>query len=247
MIQFSTKYRSQQAEIMDDFELQGDEMKILLTDLKRVNKWLGGNRITIDGIIKLLAEHAKKDTITILDIGCGDGAMLRECAYFAEKRGYTFDLIGIDANAHILKEAKKRSKNFKNISFKQLNVFSENLNEISFDIALCTLFVHHLTDTEIKLTLNRLLAKVKVGLVVNDLQRSRIAYWLFSIFSNLFLKTKIARHDGLVSIAKGFRRKEIKLLSKEIKNSRSDISWRWAFRYQWTLKKLDERKNNHSS
>ncbi|MGK0296366.1 MAG: hypothetical protein ACI884_002544, partial [Ulvibacter sp.] len=77
MIQYSSKYRSSQSEIMDDFELKGDEMKKVLTDLKNVNKWLGGNNISISGIIKLLPEGAKEQTITILDFGCGDGEILR--------------------------------------------------------------------------------------------------------------------------------------------------------------------------
>ena len=60
MIRYSSKYRSNETEIMDDFDLQGVEMKALLTDLKRVNKWLGGNSITLHGIGQLLIDHPKK-------------------------------------------------------------------------------------------------------------------------------------------------------------------------------------------
>lgn len=65
---------------MDDFNLQGDEMQELLTDLKRVNKMLGGNAISLNGIGQLLEGRPANNTITILDIGCGDGEMLRQCA-----------------------------------------------------------------------------------------------------------------------------------------------------------------------
>ena len=78
MIRFSSKYRSEQEEIMDDFNLQGEELDLLLNDLRNVNTWLGGTSITIDGIKTLIADRPKNKTITILDIGCGDGAMLRE-------------------------------------------------------------------------------------------------------------------------------------------------------------------------
>ena len=85
MITFSNKYRSGQTEIMDDLDFQGVEMKNLLKDLKVVNKWLGGNTITIDGIKKLLQNHSKAEKVTILDIGCGDGELLRKCTDFGNQ------------------------------------------------------------------------------------------------------------------------------------------------------------------
>lgn len=237
MIYFSATKRSTQPELMDDFKLQGTEMKQLLTDLQRVNKWLGGNQITLQGIKMLLATNPKTQPITILDVGCGDGEMLRQCARFGASEGYQLQLIGVDANAYILEEATQRSKEFQNITFQKIDVFSEALSEIPFDIGLCTLFLHHFSDSEIEIMLNRLQAKARLGIVINDLQRNRLAFWLFTVFSHIFLKTKIARYDGLVSVARAFRKKELVSLSEAIKNSTSTIRWKWAFRYQWILKK----------
>jgi SAM-dependent methyltransferase len=237
MIQYSSKHRSTQSEIMDDFDLKGDDMKKVLTDLKNVNKWLGGNNISIKGIIKLLLEGAKEQTITILDLGCGDGEILRECARFAVKEGYNFQLIGIDANTFILEEARRRSMDFENITFLEKDVFSSEINELDYDIALCTLFLHHFSNEDLKVLIQRFLDHAKIGVVVNDLHRSRLAFWLFKMVSYLLLKTSIARTDGLISVARGFKRKELETLSKEINSSVSVISWKWAFRYSWILKK----------
>lgn len=107
MIEFSSKYRTKQVEIIDDLNLSGEELKELLTDLKKVNKWLGGNRITISGINKILANSSKKEEITILDIGCGDGEMLRKISRFGAKKGFNFNLLGVDANEFIISVAKK--------------------------------------------------------------------------------------------------------------------------------------------
>jgi len=239
MIEYSSQYRSTQAEIMDDFDLKGDDMKEVLTDLKNVNKWLGGNKISIKGIIKLLPEAAKEQTITILDLGCGDGEILRECARFAKKEGYDFQLIGIDANAFILEEARRRSTDFQNITFLEKDIFSSEINELNYDIALCTLFLHHFSNKDLKALIQRFLDQARFGIVVNDLHRSRLAFWLFKIVSYLIIKTSIARNDGLISVARGFKRRELDTLSKEINNSTSMINWKWAFRYSWILKKVN--------
>ena len=170
MVQFSSQYRSAEDEIMDDFRFQGDMMKKLLTDLKFVNKWLGGNKITLDGIVKLLEGQEKKDTFTILDVGCGDGEMLRECARLGKSMRLEFNLIGLDANDHIIKEARIRSAMFPNITFHKQDVLQMENNTIEFDIALCTLFLHHFKNEDIVYLLNTLIKSAKIGMVINDLE-----------------------------------------------------------------------------
>ena len=237
MITFSNKYRSQQLEIMDDLDFQGEEMKNLLGDLKYVNKWLGGNKVTLDGIEKLLRGNSKKEPITILDIGCGDGQLLRNYAKYAENNNLKLKCIGVDFNKNILEYAENQSKDFPNIKFQKVDVFLEEELIPNCDIAVCTLFLHHFSNEKIEELLKILLKKSNNGLVINDLQRSRIAFNLFKIVSNLFLKTDTAKHDGLVSIARGFKKDELEHISKKIPNQKSEIHWKWAFRYQWILKK----------
>jgi len=235
-IKFSSAFRSDQEEIMDSFELSGEEMQNVLTDLKTVNKYLGGNNITINGISKLLKNHSFVNEITIIDLGCGDGEMLRQCAKYGIKNGYNFKLIGIDGNSYILEEASKRSASFKNISFIQMDIFSEEKFSVSFDIALCTLFLHHFKEDSIIDLLQKLVDNAKLGVVVNDLERNKIAFNLFSIASRIFLRTRIARHDGLVSVARGFKRDELFKMSKKLNLKQFSIGWKWAFRFQWILK-----------
>ena len=97
--------------------------------------------------------------------------------------------------------------------------------------------MHHFNSENIEALLRTLLNKSKKGLIVNDLQRSMVAFSLFKVVSKLFLKTKTAKHDGLVSIARGFKKYELENISRKIPNQQSIIHWRWAFRYQWILKK----------
>ena len=91
MIFFSAHTRSPQSEIMDDFSLQGTQMESLLTDLKRVNTLLGGIRITTSGIKMLLKYHPKDKKVRIVDVGCGDGELLRQCALWGRKNKFHFE------------------------------------------------------------------------------------------------------------------------------------------------------------
>ena len=239
MISFSNKHRSTQPEIMDDLDFHGNEMKNLLKDLKTVNKWLGGNKVTLDGLRKLLKNHPKNETIVILDIGCGDGELLRRCVDFGERNNFNFKCIGLDFNENILKTAEDRSLEYKNISFIKVDVLQESHLIPNCDITLCTLFLHHFTNENIDRLINVFLKISRVGIVINDLERSKHAFNLFKLVSEIMLKTTTARHDGLVSIARGFKKNELFDISNKILNQQSTIHWRWAYRFQWILKKTN--------
>ena len=237
MIGYTSKYRSAQDELMDDFEFGGDELNVLLNDLSWVNKWLGGNSITLSGIKSLIKTHSGKEPLRIVDFGCGDGEVLRLCAKVLEKRGVSYELIGLDANNNILKEAERRSLEYTNLKYLSINVLSDEMDGLEYDLALCTLFLHHFSNEDIIKLLNKISEKAQVGVVINDLERSRTAFWLFKFLSRFLLKSKTAKSDGLVSITRAFKKRELLQLSTQIAGSHI-IKWRWAFRYQWIIKKI---------
>ena len=226
--------RSDEREIMDDFTLEGAHLRSNLDILASINKWLGGNRITLQGVQKLLKNSPKNRKYVIIDMGCGNGDMLRRISKLGRRLGLNLDLIGIDANLDTISYAQELSATYPDISYVQMNIFSEEFNAMDYDIALSTLFLHHLSDVEIIDKLNLLKESARVGIIVNDLERNGLAYFLFGIIS-FFINNKIVRNDGLVSIRRGFRKQELLAFSKELKLE-SEVCWKWAFRYQWIMK-----------
>ena len=81
--------------------------------------------------------------------------------------------------------------------------------------------------------LKQLASKAKLGLVINDLQRSEIAYGLFKLLS-ITISNQMIIDDGLTSILRAFKREDLENLSKNL-NLKSEIHWKWAFRYQWLI------------
>lgn len=231
----NTAHRSTKKEIMDDLDMSGTLLISSLDQLANINQWLGGNRITIKGLKTLLQNVSKAQTISIVDLGCGNGDMLRKVAAFGKKNGYTFQLMGIDANQATIDYAIELSVNFPEITYSKEDVLSKEFSAHTYDIAMCTLFLHHFEDQVALNLIETLIQKAKFGLIVNDLHRHWLAYYLFSLLTWV-LRNHMTREDGLTSILKAFKRKDLERFSNKI-GYKSTLTWRWAFRYLWIIKK----------
>ena len=117
----NTKYRTDQPEIMDDFAMEGEILRDALDKIAKINQLLGGNKLTLQGVQDLLPLIIEE--IVIVDVGCGNGDMLRTLADFGLKNNLKFKLIGIDANNFTIKHAQKLSEKYNNISYDCLDIF----------------------------------------------------------------------------------------------------------------------------
>jgi 2-polyprenyl-3-methyl-5-hydroxy-6-metoxy-1,4-benzoquinol methylase len=231
----SSKERTDKEEIMDDFSIGGDLLRDTLDKLENINRWLGGNKVTVKGLKLLLKNHSKDQEITIVDIGCGHGDILRDVAKFGRKHNYKFKLIGIDANPTAIEYANELSVEYPELSFENQDIFSNEFKKRTFDVVLATLFLHHFKEDQLVSFLDNTLKQTKGGIVVNDLHRHKLAYYLFLLVS-VFMSNKMIIEDGLTSVLRGFKRKDLISISEKI-NINSQISWKWAFRFLWIIKK----------
>lgn len=230
-----TKHRTEAVEIMDDFSLEGEELREALDKIASINQLLGGNKLTLQGIIQLLKESDRTQTVIIVDVGCGNGDMLRMWADYGKRNNIKLQLIGIDANAFTIEHARILSKEYNNVTYRCEDIFSDAFAELKYDILLCTLTLHHFKNNEIETILNVFQKQATIGIVINDLHRSAIAYRLFQLVCSLFQLNRMSREDGLTSILRGFKKKELEDFSKKVQARKQSISWKWAFRYQWII------------
>lgn len=230
----STTYRSEAEEIMDDLDYNGPILHDALDKLAKINQWLGGNKVTLNGLKKTLKNHPKSEPLTIIDLGCGGGDILREVSRFEKNNGYQFHLVGIDANQHTVEYARSLSESYDNIKFKAIDVFSEEFKSLQYDLVLSTLFLHHFKNEELISFLEPVLEKARLGIVVNDLHRHKLAYYLFKLLC-VTITNKTIVEDGLTSVLRGFKREELVKISQQL-NTNYQIQWKWAFRFQWILK-----------
>lgn len=226
-------------EIMDGWE-PGEflEQQEVHRDIVRVNRWLGGNRAVYRELERLLVSRGSV-SIHLLDAGCGDGDLLRYLRdEFAKSHpNVALRLSGWDFNGHILKRAGEMENNPENpITFQKVDLLHA-LPAESFDLILCSLTLHHFDDEQIVRVLSQLHAASRHSVLICDLARSRISYYLFAVFARFFLNTPTARADGLTSIRKGFRPKDFRNYQKHLKACTFRLRWVWAFRYHWLITK----------
>jgi 2-polyprenyl-3-methyl-5-hydroxy-6-metoxy-1,4-benzoquinol methylase len=227
--------RCTEREIMDDPLISEKELNEALVDIAFVNKWLGGNAITVKAVRQLLEQYPDKQQWSIADVGCGDGEMLRLLAEKLRIEGLTFTFTGIDINEKGLERARLLSNSSKPITYINKDIHTIMTEIPAYDIVISTLTLHHIKEVQIIDFLKAMTAISGYAVIINDLDRSKIAYGLFKVFSRIFIKSRVAKNDGLVSIASAFKRKDLERYSKELAASKHKITWKWAFRYLWCI------------
>lgn len=228
------RVRSNEIEIMDDLNFSGPVMDQTLKELEVINTLLGGNHVTLDGLKKLIGS---KKTVTIVDVGCGGGDMLRLIRKWCCRRGVEAKLIGIDANPAIVGFARNNSKPEDRIDYHSIDIFSEQFNKIEYDILVGTLFFHHFSDEQLIMFFRNVFRQSRMGFVINDIHRHWFAYHSIKWLTRLFSKSKMVQNDGPVSVLRAFRKSELERILKSAGITKYTIRWMWAFRWQVIVSK----------
>lgn len=227
--------RSVGAEIMDDLDCHGEVVDQTLRELDFINQWLGGNVVTLQAIKSIWKTIPKKQPLRIADLGCGSGEMLRIVSRLAAKENRNVVLMGVDANSHIVDYAKKHSKEYSNISFQSVSVFSQEFKEQKFDIVLATLFMHHFEDADL-VSLFSSLKKQSKFIIMNDIHRHPLAYHAIKILTQLFSRSAMVKFDAPLSVLRAFSKTELNDILYKAGITEFSLKWKWAFRWQLIIR-----------
>ncbi|HZY78838.1 MAG TPA: methyltransferase domain-containing protein, partial [Cyclobacteriaceae bacterium] len=199
----SLQTRSAEIEIMDDLNCNGEVVDQTLRELEVINRLLGGDHVTINGIRKLIKE---KRPYSIADCGCGGGDLAMKIFEWGKKNGYQFNVTGVDANPYIIDIARK---NFGNINFEAVNVFSDQFKERKYDVITATLFVHHFTNEELVALFRSWRSQAKLGVVINDIHRHYLAYHSIRLLTKFFSRSAMVKFDAPLSVRRAFKRSDL--------------------------------------
>lgn len=149
---------------------------------------------------------AGRTRFRLLDVGFGQGDMLRAVARWAARRGIAAELVGIDLNPNSAPAAQAVTPPGMTIDYRTGDYRS--LAGGGWDCVISSLVTHHMEELQIDAFLRFMEAEAALGWMANDLHRHRFAWHGFPLLARLMRWHPIVRADGRLSIARSFKASE---------------------------------------
>ena len=168
------------------------------------------------------------ERLTLVDLGCGNGDFFRHLMERHPKLAASIDLVAVDGNQDAL--AKVPGESTKRV-YMPVNEYLAN--EPDYDLAVMSLFTHHLPDPAIVSLIAALDRTARVGWLNVDLHRHRLSALSIAVLSRFFRMAPAVQHDGPLSVRRSFIRDDWRRLLAEA-GSTATIQWEPLFRWKIT-------------
>jgi SAM-dependent methyltransferase len=222
--------RSYKKELLDNDNIPFADIRQNMKELNTVNKYLGGHKITISGIKKLIQGQTTGKPIVICEIGCGGGDNLYAIEKYCSKKNIIGSFIGIDIKPECISFAKQQYPEL-DAEWITSDYQLVNFPEKKPDIIFSSLFCHHFTDEELRSMLLWMKENASKGFFINDLHRHPAAYYSIKWITQLFSRSYLVKNDAPLSVARGFSKKEWSDIFHAAGIHNFFIEWKWAFRH----------------
>ena len=222
MARFLTPHRRRGVEYLDqsdDAALQRRSHR----DIALANSLFGGTRAAFAELEAMLPRGGGE--VTLLDVGTGTGDIPERLVRLAARAGVTLRVVGLDGRIELVKATRE---------WPTPGICGDALAlpfaSASFDCVLASQVVHHFTRVEALHLLREMHRVAKRRVIVSDLRRSWTAaagLWLVSFPLGFH---PVSRHDGVVSILRGFDGPDLAALISDAVGVRPRIRHRFAWR-----------------
>ena len=198
-------------ELMDEPGRPPAELEHALSDLRGVNRWLGGRRVVLQHLSRLVDRHPRA-VYRVLDIGTGSGDIPLSIARWARARGVRIEIVATDNHPTTLELARRHTAEAREITIEHADALALPYADGSFDLALCSTALHHFdAEADVVRVLREMDRVARIGLVVNDLARSRTALAGARLLAaTVWRRHVLTRHDGPLSVRRAFTPAELR-------------------------------------
>jgi ubiquinone/menaquinone biosynthesis C-methylase UbiE len=191
-------------ELLDEDIGTPQEIAASLADLRRLNRWFGGIRTTVD-LVRRVAWRTGAREFSVLDVGAGCGGMMASVQDALSPEGLQFQATLLDRKpSHIAlagNHMRRVAADARALPFR----------DSSFDLVTCALFTHHLEPSEVTAFAREALRVCRTALLINDLRRSATSLAL--VYAGFpLMRSSMSRHDGVASVRRAYTTGEMRAM-----------------------------------
>lgn len=201
------------AELLDAETIERAELERNLRDIRRINALLGWTAFTSRAIIAWTRREPQR-TWTLLDVASGSADIPIAIARAAERAGVAVEVTATDRSPLITAIARERSASLPTMRVETQDALALPYATGSFDIALCTLALHHF-EPDAARALFASLARVGRRVFVYDVVRSPLAYAGVVALTRIAGMSPMTRHDGPASVRRAYSLEETRALAAD--------------------------------
>ncbi len=202
------KQRSYRLEYIDTGNYTAEEYEDCIGELQLVNRWMGDAHSLRTTLFRDVEAQSLR-SFSMLDVGAGSGELLRVTGVWARETKRQFRGVGLELN-----ERSAESINGEGISSVRGDALKLPFLDSQFDYVICSLFTHHFVDEQVVQILGEMSRVARRRIFIIDLHRHPIAYLLYTTVGKLVLHNRLVRHDGALSILRGFKSDELLALAQ---------------------------------
>ncbi|MEA2641809.1 MAG: hypothetical protein QOF51_3203 [Chloroflexota bacterium] len=204
-----------ESERMDEPTVDPDLLAGNLADLRRVNRDLGGTRLTQRAIADLTTDLRPGDELVVLDVATGSADIPAAVAQWAQRRHLRCRCVATDLSPLVLQLARKWEtttpmRGATHVLFAAADGRALPIADGAVDVAMCSLALHHFQKADAVTMLREMGRVARLGIVVNDLIRSWPGYLGAQLFGLTLTQNSLTRHDGPLSVRRAYTRAELR-------------------------------------
>lgn len=218
-----TPRRRRGVELLDDPAVAPEITTRSMMDVERANLVLGGLRAALEEIKSALGEIPR--SATLLDVGTGAADIPVAARAIAARRGVTLRTIGFDFSECLLRMHRDR-----HTGVVRGDALHLPFRDRSIDIVMCSQVLHHFREPDAMLLIAEMNRVARVRVVISDIRRSWFAAGGLWVASFLLGFHSVSRHDGVVSVMRGFIPRELSALVTSAIGQRPEVNRHLGFR-----------------
>ena len=216
-------------EIIDGPPVPFKDMACCMTDISRVNALFGGRMVTMIHVKRLLGALPASRPITVLDVGTGAGDIPRALVQWARRQGRRIRVFALDRDAATLQIAAGLVRDYPEITFLRGDALALPIRAEAVDLTISAMTLHHLEPDAGVQYLAEMDRAARLGFIVNDLVRSRIAHWVVWLITRFITRSAISRHDGPLSVRRSYTPPEVTELCEKAGLLGADVVHHWPY------------------